>query len=45
MAGMRDKLIHNYIGVDYGIVWNTIQDILPQLVNNIAELIEKENAA
>ena len=21
MAGMRDKLIHNYFGVDYDIVW------------------------
>ncbi len=45
MAGMRDKLIHDYIGVDYGIIWNTIQDILPQLNKEIANLIEKENAA
>lgn len=22
MAGMRDRLIHNYFGVDYDIVWN-----------------------
>ena len=45
MAGMRDKLIHDYIGVDFGIVWNTVQDILPQLIKDIVELIEKENAA
>lgn len=29
MAGMRDKLIHDYIGVDLRIVWETAtQDIL-----------------
>jgi len=31
MAGMRDKLIHEYSGVDLAIVWKTIQ-------NNIAEV-------
>lgn len=24
MAGMRDRLIHNYFGVDYEIVWHTV---------------------
>lgn len=34
MAGMRDNLIHEYSGVDLGIVWKTIQ-------NNIAEVKPK----
>jgi len=25
MAGMRDRLIHGYFGIDYFIVWNSIQ--------------------
>lgn len=29
MAGMRDKLIHSYFGVDYGLVWSTITRRLP----------------
>ena len=29
MAGMRDKLIHEYSGVDLQIVWSLIQDELP----------------
>lgn len=31
IAGMRDKLIHGYFGVDPGIVWETIQKRLPEL--------------
>ncbi len=31
MAGMRDKLIHFYFGVDYDLVWSTIRNRLPQL--------------
>jgi len=38
MAGMRDKLIHNYMGVDLDAVWQTITDILPSLHENISDL-------
>jgi len=30
MAGMRDRLIHAYFGVDYLLVWKTIKEKLPQ---------------
>ena len=29
MAGMRDRLIHAYFGVDYNLVWSTIKNRLP----------------
>ncbi len=35
MAGMRDRLIHFYIGIDYRLVWETIQTRLPQLRSTI----------
>ena len=38
MAGMRDKLIHNYMGVDLDAVWKTIEDILPSLREDISNL-------
>ena len=41
MAGMRDKLIHNYMGVDLDAVWKTIGDILPSLREDIADLLNE----
>ena len=31
IAGTRDKLIHDYIGVDYDIIWDIIQNKIPVL--------------
>jgi len=32
MAGMRDKLIHEYFGVNLLVVWQTIVDDVPSLI-------------
>lgn len=40
MAGMRDKLIHDYIGVDYFIVWDVIKNVIPNLKIQIELVIE-----
>ena len=31
MAGMRDKVIHEYFGVDLKRVWNTVKNDLPEV--------------
>ena len=45
MAGMRDKLIHDYMGVNYLIVWDVAKNIIPVLIPQIESIIdnEKEN--
>lgn len=37
MAGMRDKLIHEYFGVDFRRVWDTVKRDIP----NLKPLFEK----
>jgi uncharacterized protein with HEPN domain len=39
MAGMRDVLIHNYVDVNYQIVWDVIKNEIPTLHEQIMELI------
>ena len=40
IAGMRDKLIHHYFGVDYEIVWDVAKNKAPVLQSQIKEIIE-----
>ncbi len=42
MAGMRDKLIHDYIGVDLWAVWGVIENILPNLERDLNKLLQDE---
>ena len=40
MAGMRDRLVHDYMGVNYYIVWDVAKNIIPELTNQIKEVID-----
>ena len=40
MAGMRDRLIHFYFGVDYQLVWTTIKERLPQAKLQIQRILQ-----
>ena len=35
IAGMRDKLVHQYFGVDLELVWETMRRELPELKDQI----------
>ncbi len=39
MAGMRDKMIHGYFGVDIQIVWETATRSIPMLRPRISEIL------
>lgn len=42
MAGMRDKLIHNYMGVNFETVWNAIHENIPELEPKLQKLLTLE---
>ena len=42
MAGMRDRLIHDYIGVNYSIVWDVLINKIPDLNSQIQQVLSAE---
>jgi uncharacterized protein with HEPN domain len=40
MAGMRDRLIHDYIGVNYSIVWDVMKNKIPDMHKKISEFLD-----
>jgi len=43
MAGMRDKLIHEYFGVRHDVVWKTVTARLPQVRSQIEKVLKQMN--
>jgi uncharacterized protein with HEPN domain len=43
IAGMRDKLAHDYFGIDYEVVWKTIIEDIPTLFLQMKVVLEKES--
>ena len=43
MAGLRDVLIHDYMGVDLDVVWGVTQRALPDLKRQIQMILNENN--
>ncbi|WP_315975866.1 HepT-like ribonuclease domain-containing protein [Parapedobacter soli] len=44
MTNTRHRLIHDYFGVDYEIVWNIIVEKLPELKDDIIQLLKESRS-
>jgi uncharacterized protein with HEPN domain len=42
MAGVRDRLIHDYFGVNFDVVWEIITNDLPKVMEPLKRLLDKE---
>ena len=42
LAGVRDKLIHHYFGVNFDIVWNILKQELPDVLSQLEEILRTE---
>lgn len=43
IAGMRDKIMHHYFGVDYEAVFETVRHDIPQLKKNIIIVFDEQD--
>ncbi len=38
IRGFRNRVVHDYFGIDYSIVWQIKEEYLPLLINNLSKL-------
>ena len=43
IAGMRDKIIHHYFGLNLEIIWAVVEKELPALLENITRMIPPDS--
>ena len=43
IAGMRDRLIHQYFGVNWTILWDVVQNKLPELKMSVEQILHDED--
>lgn len=40
IAGLRNRIVHDYVGVDLELVWEIVENSLPDLTDRIAALLK-----
>ena len=41
IAGLRDKMIHSYFGVNWDIVWDVIKNQIPKLKEQVENILDR----
>jgi uncharacterized protein with HEPN domain len=42
IVGMRHRIVHDYLHVDRDVVWDTVTDDIPELINRLERVIPPE---
>jgi uncharacterized protein with HEPN domain len=45
IAGMRDRVSHGYDGIDYGILWDTVQQDIPHRLATVEQMLDDLGSA
>jgi uncharacterized protein with HEPN domain len=45
IAGLRNRIVHDYAGIDLKLVWNILQTAIPKLALQIAELKSRPSSS
>lgn len=43
MAGVRDRLIHHYFGVNFDVVWSVASEELPKVAEQVKRILREES--
>ncbi len=44
IRGFRNRIVHDYFGIDYEIVWSIVESYLDELINWLDTIIDKNKA-
>ncbi len=42
ISGMRDKIVHDYTGIDFKVVWDVVRLDLPELKTRLKDIIKRQ---
>jgi len=42
IIGMRNRIVHAYFGVDFGVVWRTVHEDLPELIAHLGPHVQPD---
>jgi uncharacterized protein with HEPN domain len=45
VIGMRNDVVHDYADVDLSLVWKTVREDLPGLIERLNAVLEEDSAA
>lgn len=45
IVGMRNRLVHAYFEVDFGLVWQTVQEDIPTLITQLERIVPQDSGS